>query len=100
MDTRTQTPPGADPVELFLEFSRTKLLEEFWPRLRGAVEPLTNEQLWWRPNSASNSIGNLLLHLKGNVWQWMVASFNQLEDARDRPAEFNWRKEGSAGELL
>src|SRR5258708_37948696 len=100
MDTRSQTPPPADLPALFLEFSRAKLLEQFWPRLRGAAEPLTDEQLWWRPNPACNSIGNLLLHLNGNVWQWMVASFNRLEDARDRPAEFNAREEGSAAELL
>ena len=100
MDTPSLTPPGADPAVLFLDFSRTKLLEQFWPRLRSAVEPLTDEQLWWRPNPASNSIGNLLLHLNGNVWQWLVASFNRLQDTRDRPAEFNAREEGSAGELL
>jgi hypothetical protein len=100
MGTRSQTPHGTDPAELFVDFSRAKLLEQYWPRLRGAVEPLTNEQLWWRPNPASNSIGNLLLHLNGNVWQWLVASFNRLEDARDRPAEFNAREDGSSGELL
>jgi len=73
---------------LFLEFSRRKLLEEYWPRLRGCVESLTAEQVWWRPNDASNSAGNLVLHLNGNVRQWLVASFNHAEDARDRPAEF------------
>ena len=75
-------------AELFLKFSRDKLLAQFWPRLRTCVEPLTEEQVWWRPNEASNSIGNLMLHLNGNVRQWIVASFNRLEDARDRPAEF------------
>jgi hypothetical protein len=53
---------------------------------------LTDEQIWWRPNPACNSIGNLLLHLNGNVGQWMVASFNGLDDARNRPAEFNERR--------
>jgi hypothetical protein len=79
-------------AELFLEFSRKKLLEQYWPRLRSAVESLTDEQVWWRPNAASNSMGNLLLHLNGNVWQWIVASFKSLEDERDRPAEFNTRQ--------
>ena len=76
----------AELADEFLLFSRKKLLEQYWPRMRKAVEPLTDEQVWWRPNEASNSIGNLLLHLNGNVRQWMVASFNRLEDARDRPA--------------
>jgi hypothetical protein len=74
---------------LFLDFSRRKLLEQYWPRLRKCVEPLTVEQVWWRPNAASNSIGNLLLHLNGNVRQWLVASFNRQEDRRDRLSEFD-----------
>jgi hypothetical protein len=84
----------------FLLFSRRKLLEQYWPRMRKAVEPLQDEQVWWRPNEASNSIGNLVLHLNGNVWQWLVASFNRLEDKRDRPAEFNAAGELSASDLL
>jgi hypothetical protein len=82
------TEPDTDLTTLFLDFSRRKLLEQYWPRLRGCVESLTEEQIWWRPNPASNSIGNLLLHLDGNVRQWLVASFKRLEDNRDRPAEF------------
>lgn len=63
----------------FLEFSRRKLLEQYWPRMRSCVESLTDEQVWWRPNKASNSVGNLLLHLNGNVRQWLVVSFNHGE---------------------
>jgi hypothetical protein len=85
---------------LFLDFSREKLLEQYWPRLRGCVELLTDEQVWWRPNEASNSIGNLILHLNGNVRQWLVSSFNQLEDKRDRPAEFSERRVIPAVALL
>jgi hypothetical protein len=77
-----------DVAALFLEFSRQKLLEQYWPRLRRCLEPLTDEQVWWRPNEASNSIGNLVLHLNGNVGQWLVASFNRLDDLRNRSAEF------------
>jgi uncharacterized damage-inducible protein DinB len=77
---------------LFVDFSRRKLLEEYWPRLQGCVASLTAEQTWWRPNEASNSIGNLLLHLNGNVRQWLVAPFNRVEDTRDRPAEFAERQ--------
>ena len=88
------------PTALFLDFSREKLLEQYWPRLRGCVESLTDEQVWWRPNEASNSIGNLILHLNGNVRQWLVSSFNQLEDTRDRPAEFSERRVMPAAALL
>ena len=87
-------------AELFLEFSRKKLFGQYWPRLKECVSPLTPEQIWWRPNDASNSIGNLLLHLNGNVGQWLVASFNRKEDARDRPAEFAAMEGATAAELL
>lgn len=76
----------------FLEFSRRKLLEQYWPRLRSCVESLSDEQVWWRPNETSNSIGNLILHLNGNVRQWLVSSFKHLEDTRERPAEFRERQ--------
>ncbi len=89
-----------DIADIFLAFSRQKLLEQYWPRLRMCVEPLSEEQVWWRPNEAANSIGNLILHLNGNVRQWLVASFNRLEDDRDRPAEFGAREQISASKLL
>jgi uncharacterized damage-inducible protein DinB len=94
------TAVDADITTLFLDFSRQKLLEQYWPRLRKCVEPLSDEQLWWRPNQASNSIGNLILHLNGNVGQWLVASFNGQEDHRNRPAEFNEQNLISASTLL
>jgi hypothetical protein len=102
MDKMTSMDNSANPTcaSLFLEFSRKKLLEQYWPRLRGCVESLTDEQVWWRPNEASNSIGNLILHLDGNVRQWLVSSFNRSEDARDRPAEFSARQGISRGALL
>src|SRR5215510_8571992 len=85
-------PAPTDVTSLFLEFSREKLLQQYWPRMRACVESLTDEQVWWRPNEASNSIGNLLLHLNGNVHQWLVASFSGVDDGRDRSAEFAERQ--------
>lgn len=87
-------------ASVFLEFSRRKLLEQYWPRLRQCVEQLTDEQVWWRPNDASNSIGNLVLHLNGNVQQWLVGSFGKKADARNRPAEFQARSGLSAKVLI
>jgi hypothetical protein len=89
-----------DLAALFLDFSRRKLFGQFWPRLKECVAPLTAEQVWWRPNEASNSIGNLVLHLNGNVGQWLVASFNKNEDKRNRPAEFTAKDGATATELL
>ena len=94
------TTPDSQLASLFLEFSRQKLLGQYWPRLRQSVEALTDEQVWWRPNAASNSIGNLILHLNGNVTQWIVDSFNRDEDKRNRPAEFAAEGGLTAAELL
>jgi uncharacterized damage-inducible protein DinB len=85
---------------LFLEFSRHKLLDHYWTRLRACVEPLSEEQVWWRPNEASNSIGNLILHLNGNVRQWLLDSFNGTSDERNRPAEFAATSGLTAAQLL
>src|SRR5580658_3591684 len=87
-------------ARLFLECSRETLMGEYWPRMRTCVESLTTEQIWWRPNAESNSVGNLLLHLNGNVWQWLVVSFNRLGDERNRPAEFGEREEIPGAVLL
>jgi|SRR6266481_508832 len=87
-------------ASIFLEFSRWKLMEQYWPRLRECVASLTDEQLWWRPNDQSNSAGNLLLHLNGNVRQWLITSFTRVDDARDRPAEFGERAMISTSALL
>jgi Protein of unknown function (DUF1572). len=90
----------AELASLFLEFSRNKLLNQYWPRLKACVEPLSAEQVWWRPNEASNSVGNLILHLNGNMTQWLVASFNKNEDRRNRPEEFAAEGGLQASELL
>lgn len=87
-------------AQLFLAFSRNKLLNQYWPRLKALVEPMTVQQVWWRPNEASNSVGNLILHLNGNLTQWLVASFNRDEDKRDRAAEFAAHGGLTAAELL
>lgn len=97
---RSEDKREGELAAVFLEFSRKRLMGRYWPRLRECVAPLTDEQVWWRPNEASNSIGNLILHLNGNVGQWLVASFNKGEDERDRPAEFAANGHISAAELL
>jgi uncharacterized damage-inducible protein DinB len=92
--------PKNDVSTLFLDFSRQKLLTQFWPRLKACIEGLSDQQIWWKPNDASNSIGNLILHLNGNVRQWLVVSFNRLEDERDRPTEFATKDGLTATQLL
>lgn len=70
------------------------------PRIETCVEKLTDEDLWWRPNAQSNSIGNLLLHLSGNIRQWIISGVGQTEDNRQRDLEFSNRGPVPKEELL
>lgn len=57
-------------------------------QIRRCAGLLSDEQLWSRTNAHCNSVGNLLLHLAGNVRQWIVAGLGGAAFERDRPAEF------------
>ncbi len=57
-------------------------------KIKHCLNQLTEEQVWWRSQPSFNSIGNLILHLCGNVRQWIVAGLGGQADLRDRPAEF------------
>ena len=89
-----------DLARLFVAASRQELIGQYWPQMRECVRLLSKEQLWWRPNEASNSVGNLLLHLDGNLNQRIISVFNKLEDRRDRAREFNSRSGATAEQLL
>jgi hypothetical protein len=69
-------------------------------RLRHCFGQLSDEQVWWRPREDMNSIGNLVLHLTGNVKQLIVSGVGGEKDERNRPAEFAARKSVSKEELL
>lgn len=72
----------------FVERSRYYLAYEYPTKIRLALEPLDETQIWKRENSDSNSIGNLMLHLAGNVRQWIVGGIGGEPCDRDRQAEF------------
>lgn len=57
-------------------------------RITRCLAELTEEQIWLRPNGNSNSIGNQLLHLEGNIRQWAVHGLGGASDTRTRSAEF------------
>jgi hypothetical protein len=69
-------------------------------RIRHCLDQLSDEQVWWRAQSSLNSIGNLLLHLCGNVRQWIVAGLGGTADTRFRPGEFTERGPLPKAELL
>jgi len=68
-----------------------RLFDESLTRILECLEKLTDEQIWWRPNESSNSIGNLVLHLCGNVRQWIGTGLGNLPDTRKRQTEFDER---------
>jgi uncharacterized damage-inducible protein DinB len=89
-----------DVALLFLERSRYFLATEYRTKLRCAVEALPADALWWRANEKSNSVANLLLHLNGNIRQWIVRGVGGAAGARDRAAEFSATDGPDAGVLL
>lgn len=84
----------------FLERSRYYLCTEYPLKIRAAVEALPPERLWWRPDERVNSVGNLLLHLSGNVRQWIVSGVGGQPDVRKRDIEFAARGGATAADLL
>ncbi len=76
----------------FVERARDFLSNDYLPKIERCLEQLTDEQIWWRPNPTSNSIGNLILHLCGNARQWIVAGLGRVRDERNRDSEFSQRE--------
>ncbi len=74
--------------QAFIHRSQAYLKGDYLPKIRLAMEGLAQEDIWWRPNSASNSIGNLVLHLAGNIRQWVVSGIGGAPDDRRRDEEF------------
>jgi len=72
----------------FVGHARNYLIHHYLPKIERCLEKLTDDQIWWRANPESNSIGNLVLHLCGNARQWIIAGVNQTPDARERDKEF------------
>ncbi len=88
------------PGQIFLERSRYYLSQEYPVKIRQCVLALPDGALWNRANESSNSIANLLLHLAGNVRQWIVGGVGGFPVTRDRPAEFAARGGPDAVTLL
>ncbi|KAF0248257.1 MAG: hypothetical protein FD167_2343 [bacterium] len=86
--------------QTFIDGSRTFLTQDFLPKIEACVDRLTDEEIWWRANEQSNSIGNLLLHLSGNVRQWIVSGLGNQPDHRIRQQEFDERSHVPKQELI
>ena len=74
--------------------------DEALRKIKHCVNQLTDGQVWWRPSESMNSIANLLLHLCGNVGQWIVTGVGGSADIRQRQQEFDDRSGTPKDELL
>ena len=77
-------------ARLFLDYSARKL-QQLSGRIEDCLGRLTDEQVWARGAESENAVGNLVLHLSGNLRQWIVAGVGGRPDIRQRDAEFGAR---------
>ena len=87
-------------AEIFLSRSRYWLTKEYPIKLRHCVNALPPGAVWARPNDGSNSIGNLLVHLTGNVTEWILGGVGGQTISRYRAGEFAQKEGREAPALL
>lgn len=75
-------------------------LGQAFGRVEHCLDQLTDQQVWWRPRADLNTVGNLIVHLAGNLRQVIVAGVGGALDTRDRQAEFDERRPIPKTELL
>ncbi len=80
--------PSADEVSREFLQESVHLLQQSLRKINHCLDQLDDDQLWWRPQPELNSIGNLILHLCGNLNQWAVCGITKSEDNRRRSEEF------------
>jgi uncharacterized damage-inducible protein DinB len=76
------------------------MIDENFPRVIKCLEMLNEIEIWYRPNSQSNSVGNLVLHLNGNLNQWILDYIGEKPFVRNRQLEFDAEKTHSKEELI
>ena len=79
---------------------RRRMEEESLARLVSCLQKLSLEQIWFAPNENCNSVGNLVLHLEGNITQWIMSGLGNLPDQRSRPQEFVTNQDLKKEELI
>jgi uncharacterized damage-inducible protein DinB len=78
--------------QVVLEALQSRITKILPGQILSCIEELSEEQLWWRPNEESNSVGNLVLHLSGSMRHYIAKTVGNLEYERNRQAEFSERK--------
>jgi uncharacterized damage-inducible protein DinB len=88
-----------DTAALFTRKSVELLRDDYLPKIDRCLSEMSDADIWWRPNEASNSAGNLVLHLCGNVTQWIIGGVGGRPYHRHRQQEFDARGPAPAAEL-
>ena len=86
--------------EALIAESRRRLFHDSQPRVHKCLAALSEEEIWLRPNAETVSIGNLVLHLCGNVRQNILSGLAGAPDRRQRALEFSETGPIPAAELL
>ena len=71
-----------------LSDARVFLRSNYLPKIERCLDALSEDDVWWRPNKGSNSVGNLILHLDGSTRAWILGVAGGRRVVRDRDAEF------------
>lgn len=88
------------PAREMVEELAERLLRIYPDEIRACLHELTEEKIWWRPNPSTNAVGNLVLHLCGNLRHYLGRGVAGSSYRRDRPAEFGERTPVTRDELL
>ena len=92
--------PDEAVAKALIKETRRRLFDESLPRIRKCLAEMTADEIWARPNEQSNSVGNLVLHLAGNVRQYIIATLGGVADVRERQKEFDEKGPLPTAELL
>lgn len=90
---------AADVASQLIETSRAQM--RYWfGKIRHCFGQLSEDDVWWRPFEQHNALGNIVLHLCGNMRQWLINGVKGTPDVRNRPSEFGSRERIPKAELL
>ena len=76
------------------------MVKDYLPKIEESLKNLSDDDIWWRAHETNNSIGNLILHLAGNIRQWIFQHLGEKEFHRDRDKEFSERSHIPKDELI
>lgn len=89
-----------EAMELHFLALADRQIEQNLQKIRAVVDLMREDEAWWRPNESCNSVGNLLLHLCGNLSEWILSGVGGELYERRRAAEFAARGTVTKAELM